>query len=371
MKRTTAVLLCAALLLLPLFLSAGAAAEADKLAFVSINDTLPPELVNCASVYNGISYVPYYVFTNYGFGISYSYFVSAATAYLSTPDKQLFFELNSGDTYDGSDNHYSTPAILQNGTVYVPVGLVCRFFGGMNYSSIAGNEYGSILRITTDAVVLSDAEFLRAARTLMRTYYQNYQAGNSSPAAPAQSPAPVMHEGDRVMLGFAGLPDDGTLETLGAYELSACFFLTAQELRGSPDLVRRLSGEGFGLGIWCAGDSAQDWAEASELLFETARVRTILVSAPPEHIEDCLALAEREGLACWAPDHSLAAVGEEEAPAPDTVAAALDSVEGDASLLLSAAGNGTDLETLLESLLERRYDIVGPREIDTVRRSDT
>ena len=369
MKRLTSALLCGALLLAFLLSAGGSAAEEEKLTFVSINDTLPPELVNCAAYYNGASYVPYYVFTNYGFGLSYSYFVSAATAYLSTPDKQLFFELNSGDAYDGDDNHYSASAIFLNGTVYVPVGLVCRFFGGMNYSNITGNEYGSILRITTDSAVLSDADFLRAARTLMRTYYQNYWAENNGDA-PEEPEAPVMHEGDRVLLGFVGLPDAETLNSLESRECSASFFLTAEEIRAFPDLMRRLSGEGYSLGVWCPEGTAGDWEEASRLLFETARVRSILICAPPERMEACLALAGKNGLACWEPDYRLLA-SEDAAPAPDTVALALEAEEGDVSLLLDDGGDVTELELLLESLLERRYDIVGPREIDTVRRSDT
>ncbi|MBR1659033.1 MAG: hypothetical protein IJ705_01785 [Oscillospiraceae bacterium] len=221
MKRTAALLLCAALLLALVPAGSAADAEDDRLGFVAINDIMPPELVDCQMFYGGVYYVPYYVFTDYGLGLSYSYFASAATAYFSTTEKQLFFDLNSGATYDGNDTHYAVSAISRGGTVYVPVGLVCRIFGGMTYSIIAGNEYGNILRLKTDAVVLSDAEFLRAARSLMRSYYQSYQSGEGGGPVPDATPEPISHEGDRALLGFVGLPGDELLKTLARYEFDA------------------------------------------------------------------------------------------------------------------------------------------------------
>ena len=227
-------------LIMFLLLIPGAPASAEeKLSFISVNDTLPPELINCVANYNGQIYVPYYVFTNasyglskYGVGISYTYFNSAATAYLSGGEKQLFFELNSGDTYDGDDTHYSgASAIVRSGAVYLPLGLMYRFFGGFSYSYISGNEYGSILRFTTDAVILTDTEFLRAAKNTMRTYYLAYNAEAEPEVTPTSSPVqteeplptPETHEGERVTLSFTGAPTDRVLSTLAQGRVKTCF----------------------------------------------------------------------------------------------------------------------------------------------------
>ena len=368
MRRKIAIVLSAALLLA--LLPAASDAESDRLGFIAINETMPQELVNCVSVYGGINYVPYYVFTGYGLGLSYSYFLSAATAYFSTTEKQLFFDLNSGDTYDGNDNHYAASAVMQGGTVYVPVGLMCRYFG-MSYSVIAGNEYGSILRITTDAVVLGDTEFLRAARSLMRSYYQSYHTAAAAVSPPPQEPkpseTPPTHEGDRVLLGFAGMPGEELLSQLDRLGFSACFFLTAEDIRQDPDRVRFLAGEGWGLGVWCASDPAADWESTDALLFEAARVRSILAASPGG--AGARDGAEATGLAWFSADYSAAAedslyYGYASAAIPD----AIRDAAGDISLLLDCNIPGQALSSLLNFLSERRYNVSGPCETDTIRR---
>ena len=187
MKKRIAALALALVLVLGLALPGAPAGAADKLSFISVNDTLPPELINCAVSYNSTTYVPYYVFSNYGLGLSYSFFPSVATAALYTTDAQLYFDVTNGTTYDGDDYRYSVSAIIRNGTVYVPLSFVCRFFGWIGVSNLAGNEYGSILRLTNGSEVLTDAEFLRAAESAMATYSRQYR---ESAATPTPAPTP-------------------------------------------------------------------------------------------------------------------------------------------------------------------------------------
>lgn len=373
-KKAIAALLGVALLLL---LLPGAVVSADeKLTFLSINDTLPPELINCVASYGGQLYVPYYTFTNaayglakYGVGISYTYFNSAATAYLSAGDNQLFFELNSGDTYDGDDTHYgSASAIVRNGTVYLPLSMMYRFFGGFSYSYISGNEYGSILRLTTDAVVLTDTEFLRAARNTMRTYYLAYNAEIESEPTPSPtpiqtaepSPPPETHEGERVTLSFSGLPTERILSTLSQHRIATCFFLTAEDVRSDPDMVRRAVGEGHSLGVWCAEDFSAEYAEAAALLFEAARVRTILTAGPAEKAEEFRTAAEDEGMV-WCDGNSAVAEG---TPAyVYNVSAWLENAGGRPSLRLNCGtDSASNIGQILQYLNIQRYDVVSPRE---------
>ena len=281
-KRVLVSVLCVALLA-ALLLAPQSAAD-DKLNFISINDTLPPELINTAVSYGGLTYVPAWLFANYGLGLSYVYFSSASTAYLYSIDRQLFFEMSSGETYDGDGYHFSTPAIFQGGTVYLPLDFVCSFFGMPNYANIGENEYGRVLRITTGAQVLTDQEFLRAARNVMRAHYQSYSKTNTTPT-PSRPPAvtePPSHEGDYVHLAMIGLPDAQLLELLRRTRTDACFFLTGEEARSDPDTVRRLACSGYSLGVYCPGGTRAEYEETAALLTEIARVRTILTYMPAE-----------------------------------------------------------------------------------------
>ena len=287
-KRLFCIALAAALAFL--LLSGAPAAADEKLNFISINDMLPPELINSAVTFGGLTYVPYYAFSNDGLGISYTYFSAGSNAYLYTRDRQIFFELTSGETYDGNGEKYSGAAILRSGVVYLPLGLVCRFFDHISYSYIAGNEYGSILRITTDDAVLGDTEFLQAARTLMRSYYADYNnrpvdtdppagvAGTPEPVPSQNVPAPAVpsptvpaaeetHEGERLTLSFSGTPTAETLDALDRYGIKTCFFLSGEEILADPDALRRALGAGHTVGIRC-GASPEDFAAGAALLFE-------------------------------------------------------------------------------------------------------
>ena len=263
------------------------AASADNpLSFIAINDTMPPDLINAAVYYGGTVYVPYWLFTNYSFGIGYSYFSSSSTAYLYNTKNQIFFELPSGKTYSTDDVQYSAPAILWGGTVYLPLGFLCSAFGGFTYRNIGGNEYGSILRITTGNETLGDEEFFRAAASAMKRYYQTYNVSvdtpepSHTPAAPEPTPNPQPREGDAVRLGLEGIPTPEVLDLLKQNGVMPSFFLNAEEIRNDPDMVRRLACAGYTVGVSCPGGTEEELREASSLLWETARLRTILCTMP-------------------------------------------------------------------------------------------
>jgi hypothetical protein len=284
-KRVLALALCV-LVLASLFPGSGGAA-AGPLSYVAFNDTLPPELVNAAVYYGGTAYLPYWFFTNYGFGISYTYFTTSSTAYVSGAANQIFFELTSGRTYDSNDVEYNAPAILWGGTVYLPLGFMAGTFGGFTYRVIGQNDYGSILRVKTGTEILSDDEFFKAATAVMKRYYQAYYASEDPTAPPEHTPAlpeptenPQPREGDAIRLGLEGMPSAEALKLLTQEGIKACFFLRAEEIRSDPDMVRRIACTGYGLGASCPNGSAEEMEETAALLWETARVRTILYTLP-------------------------------------------------------------------------------------------
>ena len=392
-KRLLATLLCIVLVLL--IAPPRPTAAEGVMNFIAIDEQLPMEFINCVAVNGGTIYVPGYLFANYGLGVSYSYFSSAASAYFYTGDKQLFFELNTGRTYDGNDNSYSGAAFAQNGIVYVPLYLIQGFFGGFDYSYLTGSEYGDILRITTGAAILSDTEFLRAARNIMHIYYDTYNRPSvtedywpeETPApAPAMTPAPSpavavpaeppeettapagtaapAHAGERLTLGLAGLPTDRVLTELARSGIRTCFFLTAEDVRSDPDMVRRLVGEGHSAGVRCAGpDLRASLEETGTLLFEAARVRAVLIAAPEEEAEACRALAQSEGLVFCGVIRG-AGEEEEETPAVFDAAALAESAGGQPLLPDCAALGAQNIVTFLRYLGAQQYDVAGPRETE-------
>ena len=393
-KKIMAAAAC--LLLLLLLLPPSAIAE-DKPIFISIDDELLPyDPAYSVVVSDGVYYVPWYIFPNYGFSISYSYFASASTAYLYSGGQQLFFDMVTGDTFDGNDNHYTVSAIWHNNVVYLPLNLMQYFFGGFTYS-ISGNEYGSILRISTDAAILSDEEFLQAAKTAMRTYYlasfSSYipqtvepvpEPPSPTPAATAtptviaptaetpipspepspapspevaEEPRPLSHAGERIRLALVGLPTERVLNILAQTGIRTCFFLTAEEIRQDPDLVRRIGGEGHSIGIFCGEEDPRgDWEAGNELLFEAARLRTLLVASPSAAAEACLAMAEAEELVyCGSVPEGVEAMG----------SAALAELAGSQTLLMPCSGGLAQSTTaLIRYLYVQQYQVSGPRETD-------
>lgn len=354
-KKLLALLLCAALLLPAACVPVAAD---DKPVFISINDTLPPELVGCVTVYGDLTYVPYYVFTSYGFGIYYDYSPETYTARLYSSDRQISFDLSGGKTYDGDNYKYSATAVMRSGVVYVPLSFVARFFGGINYSSITGSEYGSILRLTDGNAVLTDAEFLRAAKTVMRTYAASYQGHGSAPATPTEAPQDI-HAGEQIDLGFVGLPADGILSRLAQSRSSACFFLTAEEVRSAPDLVRRIVCSGHSLGVYCTADLAAEYRETAELMFAAARVCPELVTAEDTYAEACREQADMAGLAYCGFELSAMDGG-----SIYLTTSSLETGSDGASILLGSGEKDVmPLTVLLTYLINGKFNVAAPREI--------
>lgn len=364
-KRILALALCATLMLSLLPGSTGVAA--NKLTFISVNDSLPPDLINVTVYYGGAVYVPYWLFTNYSFGISYSYFSSSSTAYLFNSANQIFFELASGKTYNSNDVQYNAPAILWGGTVYLPLGFVCSAFGGFTYRTIGQNEYGSILRITTGGEMLGDDEFFKAAAAVMKRYYDAYNIA-TEPAPPVQatpspqpSPEPTQNlqprEGDTIHLGLEGMPTPEVLELLEQQGLTGCFFLGADEIRSAPDMVRRIACTGHILGISCPDGQEETMDETASLLWETARIHTVLCTMP----EGAVSPDGMVVFSCIRPDMS----ADERRESVFAVTSELEMRSGDHTMLFPTGDeNTTALRMLLYYFNDQGFTVKPLREMN-------
>lgn len=360
-KRLIAMLLCIILLASLIVLPSSAAVSVN---YIAINDSLETGLTNCFVNYGGTIYVPCWLFSSYSLGVYYSYIPVNNTAHIHIGARQLFFEADTGLTYDGSGNYYSTPALLLGDSIYVPLSYISSYFGTFNYSLIS-TDYGYLLRIRDSSAVLSDNTFAQAVEPQLRQIYRAHQPAEPT-VTPSPSPSPeqsIDHDGTELMLSFVGLPGDEYFRILDNYGMRACFFLSAEDVRSDPDTVRRIDSEGHSIGILCGADPAADYAECSALIFEAARIHPILVTADSENAEACRAMAEDMGLAyCRRGMDSVHAP--EDNFSPYVVTSALDASEYGTSLFISCAdGMEEGARVIVNFLYLNGYNVFPPSEI--------
>ncbi len=295
-RRITALILIAVLIAASV---QPASADSSGLCFTATNDYLL-DLGSMAAFVSGTAYIPAKVFST--FGVYFNYFESESTAVLYNGNKEIFFNLVSGNSYDSANNTQSVSATFKYGQVYVPVAWVCSYFG-LSYSYINGNGYGDVVRLKNSKAVLSDSQFLDAATSLMKTRYDEY-FGNvtASPTPPATSPTGNETNAKSASLCFIGLPSENMLDILDNFSANVCFFITADEAKTSPDTVRRIYGSGHSLGIYCTANPETECEAASEIIFEAAQQRPVLITSPDGIAENCSAYAENNGYAYFKPE---------------------------------------------------------------------
>lgn len=312
MKDTLCRLFCLTLCLLVLVgsLSPATSHAANDITLTAVNDSfLPLSASTMPTRRGGAQYVPYSVFSG-TLGISGSYSSSEQTLTLSNGETSLRFDLSRGTVYDQNMNSYTTPAYWLNGTVYVPVKLVCGKFG-LTYSNIPAAA--PILRICNSAASLSDSAFVSSSTNTIRNMLDAYNnpGGSSSTTPPAVSTpnpttpvippvdpntgqptqAPLMKPSE-VYLAYIGTPGKNTSDILDALETAgfkAAFFVPADGTVLDEDLLRQIIGRGHTVGFTLLS-SAQDMSgklrTANDTLFRaTGTVSHLLcISDGSEHL---------------------------------------------------------------------------------------
>lgn len=289
---------------LVLALSLSAAADNSGLCFTATNDTLL-DLGSMASSVGGMYYVPCKVFST--FGVYMNYFEASSTALLFNNDKQIFFDMTSGNSYDAEKNYYSVSAIFRNGQVYAPVYWVCNYFG-LSCSVISGVGYGDIVRIKNGAQALTDSQFLDAATSLMRSRYNDYYGvtATASPSPSQPKPGDGAQSTASVALCVIGLPSQSLMGTLDNYGGKACFFVTEEEVLNAPDMIRRICASGNSIGIYCKADPDSEIQQTADAIFDAAQTRAVLITSPAAISEACAQYAKASGFAYYKQELSFA-----------------------------------------------------------------
>ena len=399
-RKAAAAALLAILLILGCF-APGAAAAGD-VTFLAVNDELLPLSDYYMPIYDsGGMYLPYDVFTSYGLGLYLSRSSSGAVICLYNSDHALYFNLEEGTSFDKSQTSYDISAIETGDTWYVPVSLVCSCFGILQ--SWMDASPAPVIRLKySGATTLTDRQFLVAREYQMRTRYNDYMGiveptespeptpqeeppapvtppvpetpvtpASPEPSVPEVTPTPESpppeeteeprtFENTTVFMSFLGV--DGAEETAPALSGGeSCYFVTAEDVLAHADTIRMLSGTGCGIGVYLREGTREEYEDVTELLYEAAKVKTVLVYADEACYEAAAATCEASGCVMWNADRLL--TDEYDLQAFGTSRPESDGMRE--NLVFSLGERYDLLSGFLSSLREQKYNIGTIRENTT------
>lgn len=368
---------------------------AETVYFTAINDSLMTLSSDTMPLWSGGTlYVPYTVFdgnnsTGVNLGISSGYSRSSGTVTLYNLQQMLTFDLNNGTSYNAiTEEPLSGKAILRNGRPYVPVSLVCSFFG-LSYSNISISQGVYLVRIKNGDVVLSDKVFVDAAsqsiQQRLREYYQTNQSIPTPGVLPpteedtqqgTQSGDNQQQEGTQtempedvvpVYLGFDCEEDQGLtqiLDVLDSRGEKGIFFFRPQQLEEQEPVLYRILGSGHSVGLIADGRSLsatrQQLEQGQQALAMAGYTQTTLAMVP----ESQRSALEDEGWVCW--EETLSAVPEEGVSAASYAQKITNRLKKNKTKVCLTLDGGTEsaqvLSTLLRQLTSQSYWVDLPLE---------
>jgi len=285
-----------------------AARATEDVLFSGLNNKLfPLQKETMPRYFSGVIYMPYTFFSSDDLGIYFASNSSEDTVLIYSSTKRLMFDVKTGAVTDHEGNQLSPSAKKADGIVYVPLWLVCSFFG-LEYSVITA-EPADIIRVKSGSNVLNDRTFASFYKPTMQSYYDEYMGiAQPTPATPS-SPAPTetppeTYPGVTLFLGFFALDPGRTeavLQQLSSARYRACFFATAEDARQNGDLLRRIAAGGHTIGVWLKEGTFEEYEEAARLIFEAVKIEPLIVSSEQASREAAAAMAQENKLIYWSP----------------------------------------------------------------------
>lgn len=316
MKRRTKqfllALLAAALVLgaaIPVF------ASSDSVNLMAVNDTVLIEVTtdNMPRTVGGVLYVPYtmlsYLDTNINLGVNALYSTVNRTVLITDGQQGVVFDTRANTAEDLSGNPVTARAMVRNNMVFVPIDWLCEYFGSISCTRTR-TRYGTLIRLTSSAAILSDETFVNAADNLLASSLNHYldsggRGEGEEPAPSGSAAASGQPSGGELYLACRwGGEGTQCLQLVEARGLRALFLFTPAQLREQDDLVRRLAGAGHTVGLALEGGDLEDClsqgAEGRKLLAAIARCPALVAAAPGLDGDGREALAQA-GFALWSP----------------------------------------------------------------------
>ena len=317
MRRILAVLLCLSLLF-PLFSASNPSYAADSyLITIAEDQVLDSVGDNEMAVYiDGIIYAPYTTMQKMN-SVYANYNEAEQLVTVYRVGAIMYFELDTGLTYDLQQRSIRVSAKMRDGVPYLPVSIVTAWMG-MYFSYISAESSGvgyPVIRLASDKPALADNVILSRNASRLRSVARarNKASGIEVPADPVVVPPRT------TALLFTGLPEvlpadeNGNLPTqplssllsvLEGNTMPAAFFLKQEELLPGAETLRELVSRGFSVGILLssAEDPVAEAQACSQLYAQLLHQRIRLVCSAGLDLteEQKTALAEA-GFVLWSP----------------------------------------------------------------------
>ena len=367
-KGLLAAALLAALLLALLIPAFGAAGNVNLMA---VNErVLDTTAENMPRTVGGVLYVPYTMLSNQvngiNLGVSALYSITRRTVLVTDGQRGVTFDLQNGTAQDLNGAPVPVRAMVRNAAVFIPIDWICQYFGTISCTRTR-TPYGTLIRVTNSAAILSDRDFADAAGMQLADSLRRYldSGGRGEGADPVPSGGPESSEppsGAELFLALrAGPSARECAQLLESRDQRALFLFTLRDLEDDPGLARRLAGAGHTLGLALASDRPEDClAEARrgrDLLAAAARYNALVASAPGLDGAGREALA-RAGYVVW----SATALGED-APSGGALVRRLDPRKVNFVEISCSTGNASFLRAALSAMEEencRVYQATAP-----------
>jgi len=227
------------------------------------------------------------------------------------------FYTDRRQTVDHDGNTLRWPAARRIGSrFYLPLRQVCDYFGLTPQvvevtSDIVADQQMYVIRIVSTSRINGET-FVGLNRNAIRAAYNQYYAPPPTPTPPSTTdvPPPPVVEPPRtyrdvtIHLSFYDISAgsaDGILDLLDMQTeqgFHSCFFVSGKDIKEEPGLIRRISGSGHMIGIWLETGAYPEYFETSALLFEAAKVKTVIISSE-EAQEAARITAEANNLVFW------------------------------------------------------------------------
>lgn len=265
---------------------------APSVCFTSVNDTirdLNDETMPFWS--DGLLYIPHTAIDDGNvpkeLGIYCSFNREKKIVTLYRMGKVIVFDIAAGTAYDNSDQDMlpDSTVIVRGDVAFLPLDTVAKAFS-LKYSYLKV-DYGYLLRIKSDAVVLSDSKFIDAATLPMTQRYNQYEKTHQN-----ANGAPSGNENDgnqaaRMSAYLALLADDPAasermLLFLEKNGHAATFLFDETAIAGRDDLLRHvvISGSAVALRVDASEGAEQTISaieRANEALWTASNTKTRLV----------------------------------------------------------------------------------------------
>ena len=288
-KKVLTAAVCAALLL-GLLVPASAA----NVNLMAVNDrVLDLTAENMPRTVGGVLYVPYTMLSNQvngiNLGVSALYSTTRRPVLVTDSQKGIIFDIQGNTATDLNGYPVTARAMVRNAMVFLPIDWICQYFGTISCTRTR-TPYGTLIRVTNSAAILSDQDFADAAGPQLadnlRRYLDSGAAGENRdpiPSGGAETSDPP--SGAELFLALrAGAAAQDCAQVLEGREQRALFLFTGEELAREGDLVRRVVGAGHTVGLVLMEDdptgclAEAEWGR--ELLAAAARCQALIVSAP-------------------------------------------------------------------------------------------